>query len=214
MSQDAWYVARGGRRCGPFPLSELMTMAQEGMLHRHEMIVQGAGDQWRTAGTEPLLQFVGNASESHPSAVSAAGATSRDAAEQERQLAWQRLRQTAKWFRRANLVALAAVGSNIAVFWLQLPQVASIVVGLVASLAVLACLVLMAKAMCFFPWLWGMLGLVPLLNLLVLLILANQAYHYLSKRGIEVGFLGGALPAEPGPDFVRDSRLGWTIRGF
>jgi len=214
MSQDAWYLARGGRRCGPFLLSQLRTMAQDGTLNPHEMIVQGVGDQWRTAGTEPLLQFVGNASEPDPSAVSPAAATSLDTAEQERQREWERLRQTAQWFRRANLIALAAVGSNLAVFWMQLPQVASVLVGIVASLAILACLVLMSQAMRFFPWIWAVLGLVPFLNLLVLLILANQAYHYLSKRGVEVGFLGASLPAEPGADFVRDSRLGWVLRGF
>jgi len=211
MSNDAWYVARAGQRCGPFRFAQMVNMAREGTLHPLEMVTQGTSEEWRTAQSVPSL-WLGTQEAVLPKKTASAPTPVQDPEEMERRHAWAQVRQTAEWFRRANLIALAAIAVEGGALLAGIREPIVVVVTVTLSIGLLFALVLMAKDMHFYPWFWAIIGLIPLANLLALLLLANRGSHYLSKRGFEVGMIGPSLAETPDPQFVRDARLGWKLQ--
>lgn len=129
---------------------------------------------------------------------------------------WGRLREIARRQRVVNM-AFAAV---LVVFPLT-KGVATVagssavdsVLGQLAAIAVTAfwvrVIVKLARALDLNVWLYGVLGIVPLLNFLVLLQLSRKATESLRAAGIVVGFLGTELPELPPPWFpLPDAPLG------
>jgi hypothetical protein len=75
------------------------------------------------------------------------------------------------------------------------------VMGAFSSIAVTAfwvwIIVKLARSLGLNVWLYGVLGIVPLLNFLLLLQLSSRATATLRAAGIGVGFLGTSLPERP-----------------
>ena len=122
---------------------------------------------------------------------------------------WARLREVARWQRSINLAfggAVALVGVAKGLSSMSGSAAVDSVMGPLSAVAVTAfwvwLIVKLAQALDLNVWLYGMLGIVPLLNFLLLLQLSSRATATLKSAGIGVGFLGTELPEQP-PEWFR-----------
>jgi len=115
---------------------------------------------------------------------------------------WTWLRDIARQQRLINLACVAGIAlTGLAKGVGTLAPFVDTGLGMLSAITVTAVwtwlLVMLARALGLNVWLYGILGLVPVVNLFVLLELSGRASATLKSHGIKVGFLGTELPDEP-----------------